>query len=648
MLVSRLGSTVLAASAVLSAGVAPRNHAPATWPPHARESRLPAIAINDNLRPAGIPNGGTLMLSLRAAAGLWRPEGEKGPALEIEAFGEDGSSLTIPAPLIRVPEGTEVAATVRNELTRPLRVFGMCERGGEACAPLEVPPGQARLVTFLAGRPGTYHYWATTTGMPLPFRAVGDTQLSGAFIVDPAGIDPARDRIFVITDWTSLTLDELTRIAGATDPGAAFLAINPKFTFLMNGLSWPHTERLTYQLSEKVRWRVINLSTQVHTMHLHGFYFDVASAGDGLRDEHYSAGRQPHVVTQLVQPGGTMSMSWMPERTGNWLFHCHIRDHVAPELRLDAPADSHGAHHKADDASAGMAGMILGVTVVGVQDDSLAQVLAESMPPRKLTLEMQAEPERFGAEPAYGFVMKGSPAAAGSGVPIPGPTLVLKRDEPVEITLVNRLPEATAIHWHGMELDSYYDGVHGFSGAGLRVTPLIEPGGSFVVRFTPPGTGTFMYHTHLHDKRQLTSGLYGAMLVLEENETFDESTDHVIIMGRDGADPEAPAVLNGQRLLQTSWKAGARHRVRLINITPNDIFSIALQTNEEPVMWRPLTKDGAPVPSDRRAARAARQLVGAGETYDFEYQAPPGRQNVWLEVRSRGGKWQTQGHIIVR
>ena len=33
------------------------------------------------------------------------------------------------------------------------------------------------------------------------------------------------------------------------------------------------------------------------------------------------------------------------------------------------------------------------------------------------------------------------------------------------------------MHWHGIELDSYYDGVHGWSGAGQRVTPMIEPGG---------------------------------------------------------------------------------------------------------------------------------------------------------------------------
>ena len=56
---------------------------------------------------------------------------------------------------------------------------------------------------------------------------------------------------------------------------------------------------------------------------------------------------------------------------------------------------------------------------------------------------------------------------------------------------------------------------------------MIEAGGRFVVRFTPPRAGTFIYHTHLHDHRQLSSGLYGAMIVIEPGETFDPATDHV-------------------------------------------------------------------------------------------------------------------------
>jgi manganese oxidase len=613
-------------------------------PSEAGDRRLPAIVINDNRRPAGTLANGVLTLDLRASVGLWRPEADGGPALSVEAFGEGSSPLSVPAPLIRVPEGTEIAARLRNELTSAMRVHGLCERGGSACPPLDVPAGESRQVRFKTGPAGTYHYWATSTGMPLVFRAVGDTQLSGAFVVDPVGTTLNAERIFVITDWTALTLGQLKQIAGATDPGVAFLALNPKFTFLMNGLSWPHSERLTYRLAEKVRWRVLNLSTQAHTMHMHGFYFEVDSLGDGLREHSFAPGQRDRVVTQLMQPGATMAMTWTPERVGNWLFHCHIKAHVAPELRLGGPPAAHASHHAGHDASAGMAGMILGVTVLGPEEKTGEWTSA----PRRMTLEMHAEPKRFGNAPAFGFVLAEPGEQPIDRVPVPGPTLILERGEPVEITLLNRLPEGTAIHWHGMELESYYDGVHGFSGAGRRVTPLIEPGGSFVVRFTPPRTGTFMYHTHLHDNRQLTSGLYGAMLVVDPGETFDESTDHVFVMGRDGPDPKAPAVLNGLRDPQVVWKAGERHRVRLINITPSDIFSVTLQSNQGPVTWRPLTKDGAPVPPARCEPRPAKQLIGAGETYDFEYEAPAGRHNLWLEVRSPGGKWQTQGHVIVK
>src|SRR4029078_4755426 len=113
------------------------------------------------------------------------------------------------------------------------------------------------------------------------------------------------------------TLEQLKQIVSATDPGVAFLALNPKFTFLINGLSGTHTERLAYHVSDHVRWRVINLSPLAHTMHLHGFYFEVDSLGDGQRERAAAAGQKERVVTQLMQPGSTMAMPWVPERAGN-------------------------------------------------------------------------------------------------------------------------------------------------------------------------------------------------------------------------------------------------------------------------------------------------------------------------------------------
>jgi FtsP/CotA-like multicopper oxidase with cupredoxin domain len=228
------------------------------------------VLPNDNLRAAGTVVDGMLLLSLRAAEGLWRPEGEAGPALRVEAFGAVGDALRVPAPLIRVRAGTTVVLSVRNDLDQLLTVHGLCPRDGQRCAPVDVVPAETKEVRFTLDRPGTYHYWGTTTGMPLPFRGAHDTQLSGALVVDPAEGAPGADRVLVISDWTSLTREQLKAIASADDPGAEFRRINPRLTFLVNGLSWPATERLTYRIGEKVRWRVVNLSSQRHPMHMHG------------------------------------------------------------------------------------------------------------------------------------------------------------------------------------------------------------------------------------------------------------------------------------------------------------------------------------------------------------------------------------------
>ena len=653
MLIHRIGPYLVFAATALGATSAP----PAAAHRHVQGTNatgtplsMPGVVANDNRRPAGTLADGVLTLELRAASGLWQPQGASGPALRVQAFGEEGQSLSTPAPLIRVPEGTEIAVSIRNELPDGLRVHGLCERGVAACAPIPVAPGETRRTQFVTGPAGTYQYWATSTGMPFTFRAAEDSQLSGAFVVDAPGTPSGGDRLFVITEWTSVTRQQLQELAAQDDPGAYFLKMKPTVLFAMNGLAWPHTERLTYHLGEAVRWRVVNLSTQVHPMHLHGFYFEVDSLGDGTRDVTFASGARQRVVTQLMQPGSTMSMTWTPERIGNWLFHCHVMTHVSPVLHVDGSPKPHAQHggHAGHDAGAGMTGMVLGVTVVG-PDDAQPSTVEHGAETRALTLDMRAEPARFGTEPAYGFALADDPATPPTAsVPVPGPTLVLTRGQPVAITLRNRLPEGTAIHWHGMELDSYYDGVHGWSGSGLRITPMIQPGESFVVRFTPPRTGTFMYHTHLHDHRQLTSGLYGGLVVVEPGEDFDDRLDHVILLGRNGPQVGAPTVINGQRSPQMVWKAGARHRVRLANITPDDTLSVTLQSRTGPVVWQPLTKDGAPLPPGRGQARTAQQLIGVGEIYDFEFEAPSGRQTLWLEIRSPGGKWHAQGQVIVK
>jgi FtsP/CotA-like multicopper oxidase with cupredoxin domain len=215
-----------------------------------------------------------------------------------------------------------------------------------------------------------------------------------------------------------------------------------------------------------------------------------------------------------------------------------------------------------------------------------------------------------------------------------GSTLVLTRGEPVDITVVNRLTEPTGVHWHGIELESYSDGVAGWSGIGKRIAPLIAPRDSFVAHLTLPRAGTFIYHTHLNDLEQLTSGMYGAIVVLEPGQVFDPGTDHIYMAGWDSEVQPPHVVVNGDSVLApAAMSYGVPHRFRLINIGVAVSARFSLRRDTTLVSWKPLAKDGADLPKVQSARRRALQVVAVGETFDFEFN-PPERGTYELLIES--------------
>jgi FtsP/CotA-like multicopper oxidase with cupredoxin domain len=588
------------------------------------------IAANDNRNGGGTLEGGVLTLKLVAEVGAWKPEGPAGRTLRVQAFREERGPLTIPGPLVRVPAGTEIRASIRNNIEgTTLNLFGMRERPATgANVPVQVPAGETREVRFRAGEPGTYHYWATTTGRALPERRDIDGQLGGAFVVDPPGT-AATDRVLVIGLWR-------------TPSGAAQNSVE---IGTINGRSWPQTERFDHRIGDTVRWRIVNLSFDAHAMHLHGIHFKVLANGDGRQWRNYSPSEQPLVVTKQVGPGETFAMEWSPSRPGNWLFHCHMVVHMTP------PAEGATAspHHEVDE-SGGMAGLVMGIRVAG----DASRATRSTVPPRRFTLRMREEPNRYGTRPGYRMDVEGlETSRLGSG-PVPGPVIVLTRGEPVEASLVNDMREPTAVHWHGIELDSYFDGVPGWGGTTGSITPAIGAGQTFTAKFTPPRAGTFIYHTHWHDESQLAGGLYGPLIVLEPGQRYDPATDHVIVAGYDGLPAPGqrePIALNGRSTPVPAPSPGPTpmrlrpdvpNRLRLINITPNNVaLTFVLMDGSKPATWKPVAKDGADLPAALAVSREARQLVSVGETYDFEIQ-PTAGQRLWLEVRRGNGEWVAQ------
>ena len=95
-------------------------------------------------------------------------------------------------------------------------------------------------------------------------------------------------------------------------------------------------------------------------------------------------------------------------------------------------------------------------------------------------------------------------------------------------------------------------------------------------------------------------------------------------------------------------RAGVPNRLRLINITAaNSALSALLFNRLDEMTWKPVAKDGATLPPQQTAVRAARQLVSIGETYDFQIQ-PSLEQSLWLEVRRPTGEWVAQAPIRIR
>lgn len=605
------------------------------------------IVTNQNRVPAGRITGQTLYIELEAREGLWYPETKEGPGLAVQAFGERGKGLSVPGPLIRVPEGTKVHATVRNTLKDKLVLHGFHTRPGEASDLVEIAPAEMRELIFNAGAAGTYYYWGSTMiGGPVTGRPLyADAVLSGAFIVDAKDAKPdSQDRVFMIALWRQdPALDDPTRIA--TNP-------LQRRAMAINGLSWPYTERLTYREGQTIHWRWINASFEPHPMHLHGSYYDVLSLGDAERDALFAEDQRPRVVTQRIPLGGTMSTAWTPDRSGNWLFHCHMLDHIGPHSRLrPIPIDANDrAHGGQDHALEGMAGLVLGIHV---QPAGPPTATAAAVHRRVVRLFIQEEPNRFGDRPALGYVLQHDDREPPPDVvSIPGPTIVLTRGEPTSIIVTNRTREETSVHWHGMELESYFDGVPGWGGDARRVTPAISPGSSFVAEMTPPRAGTFIYHTHWHDARQLNSGMYGPLIVLEPGQQLDPGTERIVLISAGLRAPppsEAPILLNG-RLKPDPMRlhVGRTHRFRLINITDNNVgFVVHLLARGDYVEWRAIAKDGADLPPSQAVVTKSTQLLTVGETRDFEYR-PTAAGEMRFEVRTGAGRVRASMDVQVR
>jgi CopA family copper-resistance protein len=105
---------------------------------------------------------------------------------------------------------------------------------------------------------------------------------------------------------------------------------------------------------------------------------------------------------------------------------------------------------------------------------------------------------------------------------IPGPTIRFKEGGYAVIYVKNEMDVETSVHWHGLLLPNFYDGVPYLN------TPPIMPGETQKYEFPLKQAGTYWYHSHTMLQEQ--SGVYGSIIIDPKEETLTYDKELVMVL----------------------------------------------------------------------------------------------------------------------
>ncbi len=186
---------------------------------------------------------------------------------------------------------------------------------------------------------------------------------------------------------------------------------------------------------------------------------------------------------------------------------------------------------------------------------------------------------------------------------VPGPLIRARQGETISRTLVNSLPQPTAIHWHGLRVPNNMDGVPGLTQDAVSV------GGEFQYDLPLTDAGTYWYHSHNQSTEQVARGLYGVLIVDEPN---SPDVDHDLAVVLDDWRMNKEAQITEDFGATHDWthagrmgnfihaslspsmdgvQTNQRLRLRLINVATDRIMAVSLRG----LSGKLVAHDGMPV-----------------------------------------------------
>ncbi|HTC22325.1 MAG TPA: multicopper oxidase domain-containing protein [bacterium] len=229
------------------------------------------------------------------------------PGAGVNAWGYNGQ---VSGPLLRFKVGDRVQFAVTNNLPQVTTVHwhGLAvpnqQDGVPGVTQQSIPPGGQFIYRFTVTpqMAGTHLYH---THVNDDFQM--DKGLHGVMIIDPAG--PAK---------SPYDVDALYEIASFKIAGS-----DQENVFTLDGKACPEAPVLKVPLGSHVLIRLVNASAEErHVMHLHGYSFKIVA----LDGKPVAYPQEANTVN--LEPSQTADIAFTATNPGNWMFHCHILDHL--------------------------------------------------------------------------------------------------------------------------------------------------------------------------------------------------------------------------------------------------------------------------------------------------------------------------------
>ncbi|WP_331233980.1 multicopper oxidase domain-containing protein [Natronorarus salvus] len=275
--------------------------------------------------------GETVLRAVPARHTLVGEEASTGPIElpEVWAWQADDGEPSVPGPIYRVGEGSEVELTFSNTEHRTPHTVHVhavgkewMDDGAPTTTGYQVGGGEEHTYRLAADVPGTHFYhchFDTSTHL--------DMGMYGIFRVDPEGYEPPdREYFLTLRDWD----DRLHRRVAGEDVEFSQRERNSN-RYTINGRCAPYTlhpeegSPLLVESGERVRVHLVNAGYEAHPFHTHGHRFRVIEKdGSPIPEE---AQYEEDVVN--VAPAERYTIEFEADSDpGLYPAHCHKVNHV--------------------------------------------------------------------------------------------------------------------------------------------------------------------------------------------------------------------------------------------------------------------------------------------------------------------------------